>query len=133
MRRASRTRRESESFPVIASDYPIKPWVDPVSKESFQTATVEQDDGRFISIIVSDPHTRFSAKTRKQAEEGVIRLYLAFLRREIPYDDESEEQDEEDMRVIREAERRGEFIPLADVLKKYGRSVGSPRRRVGRS
>ncbi len=120
IRRAARTQRETATFPVIASDYPVKPWVDPVSKQSFQTATVLQDDGRFVSIIVSDPHTRFSAKTRKQAEEGVIRIHLSSLRRRIPFDDEGEEQDEEDMRVIREAERKGEFISWKDIRQKYG-------------
>jgi hypothetical protein len=105
----------------MASDYPVKPWLDPVTKVSFQTVTVRQDDGRYVSIIVSSPRTRYSAKTRKQAEEGVIRRHLSSLRSRIALDDEGEEQDEEDMRVIREAEREGKYLSWKEIRQKYGR------------
>src|SRR5713226_1012051 len=87
--------------------------------------SVRQDDGTYVALIVEDPETRCSAATRLLAEDGVKRRYLAKLNPE--YDDESDQTEEDDYRVGREREKRGEFVSLEEFRRRRHARARRPR------
>jgi len=99
----------------LDAEYPLKPWTSRTGQH-FQTVSVRQDDGSYPAIVVEDPEIRCSAATRLQAEDGVKRRYLAKLNPE--YDDEGDETEEDDYRVGREREKRGEFVSLEEFRRR---------------
>lgn len=102
------------AFPHLAPDYPIENWELP-DGQVFQTVTLQQDDGSFISVLLNRPSLRYTAATRQAAEKGVIQRFLDF--RSNP---EIVDEDEDDLRVIREREK-GPWMSLEEFLKRNGR------------
>lgn len=107
---------EKTPFPFLDADYPVKPWVSPTG-ERFQTISVQQDDGTFVATIAERPEHRFTAKTRRAAEQGLLKLFSQARRNPRTEADE----DEEDLRVAMEREKDGRLIPLREFLRQYGR------------
>jgi hypothetical protein len=107
-------RPERCPFPHLAPNYPIENWELP-DGQVFQTVTLQQDDGSFISAVLNLPSLRFTAATRQAAEKGVIQRFLDF--RSHP---EIVDEDDDDLRVIREREK-GPWMSLKEFLKRNGR------------
>jgi len=109
------TSRKGSQLLLLDEEYPLKPWISRTG-EHFQTVSVRQDDGTYVALIVEDPETRCSAATRLLAENGVKRRYLAKLNPE--FDNEGDETEEDDYRVGREREKRGEFVSLEEFRRR---------------
>lgn len=108
-------RPQAHPLPWLDPSYPVKNWIDGRTGEQFQTATIQQDDGRFVSIIISDPALRFVGRTQQEAERGVSKLFLS-------RGGEDPREDEDDVRVIREREKSGKFVPLDTFIRRHRRA-----------
>lgn len=106
---AAELRPNERPFPWMDPFFPLKNWIDRETGHSFQTATIRQDDGSFVAIIVSDPSFRFTAKTQQEAERGVSLLYMSG-------DADNRGEDADDIRVVREREG-DEFLSLSQLRR----------------
>ena len=107
--------REEAPFPFLDPDYPIKPWVNPVTGMQFRTIAVLLDDGTYLASVAEYPTVRATAKTRAAAEKAVLRQMQT--RRANPEELEGSEA-EEVKRIIEE--RKGvPTIPWREWMKKY--------------
>ena len=119
MRSAKRPERLKDFSPVLDPEYPVKPWIAGRTGKRFQTVSVRQNDGSYLALIVEAPEIRCTAKTRKLAEHGAMRLYAA--ERHPRFDDEGRDADQDDDRFIREADKKGKFISLEAFQRRVGR------------
>jgi hypothetical protein len=49
---------------------PISEWADRKSGRKFQTVTVRQDDGTFLSVIADHPEIRFTSRSAKASQKA---------------------------------------------------------------
>ncbi|MEK7404666.1 MAG: hypothetical protein AAB225_06120 [Acidobacteriota bacterium] len=99
-------------FPHMGPDYPIKYWVIPRGGERVQTVTLQQEDGRYLSAIVSEPSIRCTGKTQREAEKGVLGLFREHHNPPVG-------EDEADHCAILEAEH-DRTMSLKEFLKRAG-------------
>lgn len=103
-------------FPFLDPDYPVKPWVNPVSGQRFQTVAVKLDDGQFLATVAEAPEIRATAKTQAEAEKAVLTKYRT---RRNPVAKASADEEAE-MRRIVEDRKNKPTMPWREFLKKYG-------------
>lgn len=99
------------------ADYPIRDWILhlPSKNEPFQTVTVRQDDGTFLSVIAKNPEVRCTARTWRAAESGVLNRYKKMHRLASP----DEQEDERDGRIVEDREG-GRFQDWNPYLQRHG-------------
>lgn len=98
---------------------PVKPWVDKVSGVTFQTAAIQQEDGRFVAIIVEQPAIRAVEKTQKAAEAAVRKKALELARTPVYLSDE--EEDAIDIAYFKKMRRKWSKqtpVPLEELLRR---------------
>lgn len=67
------TSVETDPFPFLDPDYPVKPWIAHTGRR-FQTVSVPLK-GSYLAYILEDPDIRHTARTRRAAEDAVKRAY----------------------------------------------------------
>ena len=104
-------------------------------KPLFQTVTQRRPDGRYFSFIDAYKGHLFTADSREEAEQGIIRLYEKWLQmspeqqaKERAIEEAEEREDEAFVQELIRRERAGkvERIPFEEVLarlKKHGRKA----------
>lgn len=110
--KGKRAKKDLEAVYAVA-DYPIRDWILhlPSKSEQFQTVTVRQDDGSFLSVIAKNPEVRYTARTWR----GVLNRYKKMHRLADP----DEQEDECDCRLIEERES-GRFLDWNTYLQRHG-------------
>jgi hypothetical protein len=106
-------RPQEYPFPHLAPDYPIENWELP-NGQIFQTVTLQLDNGSYVSALLNLPSIRFTARTRKASQEGVLRRFLDFSK------NPSADEDEDDLRVYRERKHEP-WLSLKEFLRQHGR------------
>jgi len=113
---------EKKPFPFLDPDFPVKPWIDPVTAERFQTHTMPVEGG-FLAVIVQAPEVSAQAKTRQGAEKAVLEKYRARWRNpQLRWDDADDDAD--DLRVIKAREKEP-TVSYEEVAAEFGHT---PRR-----
>lgn len=104
-------QRDAKPFPFMASDYPVKPWVNPATEARFMTVSFRQDDGSFAAFIAEDESIWATGKTRREAEERVMAVYAERAANPAA-------EDKEIGRLIDERKNMP-TMPWRDWMKKY--------------
>lgn len=107
---------EKAPFPFLDPDYPVKPWVNPISGQRFQTVAVRLDDGRFLATVAEAPEIRATARTQAEAEQAVL---TKFRTRKNPTPAALAEEQAEMRRIVEERKNKP-TMPWREFLKKYG-------------
>lgn len=111
--------REEAPFPFLDPDYPIKPWVNPMTRQRFQTVSIRYKNG-WIATIAEAPEIQASAKTQAEAEQAVMKK---FNRRANP---QEMTEDEIDLLYLEKA-KRGSLHDVKDVMREFGYGVDGKR------
>jgi len=116
-------------FPHLLPDFPIKPWVDPATRERFQTVSVDLPDGTFLAIIAEAPEIRAVAASRQEAERRVLEMYrspearqarqIERLRRTAQQNPAALTEDEAEL-LYYEKVKGGSWAPAEQVLRELG-------------
>jgi hypothetical protein len=110
---------DKTTFPFLDADYPVKPWINPVSGQRFQTIAVRLDDGTFLATVAEDPEVRATASTQAAAERAVLAIYRT---------QRNPDEDEVLVRVA-EASKGKPRMEAGDVLKELGYGLDGHRRK----
>jgi hypothetical protein len=108
--------REEKPFPFLDPDYPIKPWVNPLTLQRFQTVSIRYKNG-WIAAIVEAPDVQATAETQAEAERAVMQ---AFNRRKNPDEDEV-------LLGLAQAAKGEPRMKAADFLKELGYGLDGHR------
>ena len=71
-----RSRKPTRKNPALAEevvDFPIRQWIDTSTGQTFQTVTLQPDDGSFLSALSHNTSVRSIGPTKQEAEQAVIR------------------------------------------------------------
>jgi hypothetical protein len=103
--------RRKRNPPSRVIESPLRDWI--LNGDRFSTVTVPLDNGKHLSVVLSDPEIRATAPSKHDAESAVIRLFEQQSREPnpLPVDD-----DERDHQLIQKGLRR-KGRPLEDVLR----------------
>lgn len=107
---------EERPFPFLDPGYPVKPWLNPVTQQRFQTVSIKYKNG-WIATIVEAPDVQATAKTQAEAERAVMQ---AFNRRVNP--DENEV-----LLGLAQAAKGEPRMKAADFLKELGYGLDGHR------
>lgn len=107
---------EERPFPFLDPGYPVKPWLNPVTQQRFQTVSIKYKNG-WIATIVEAPDVQATAKTQAEAELAVMKVYS---RRENPGEDEV-------LLRVAQAAKGEPRMKAVDFLKELGYGVDGHR------
>ena len=128
-RRQKNPPSQEMPFPHLLPDFPVKPWVDPATRERFQTVSVDLPDGTFLAFIAEAPEIRSLGSTRQEAERRVLEMYrspeaqqarhIARLRRTARQNPQALTEDEAELLYYEKVKDEG-WAPAEKVLRELG-------------
>jgi predicted RNase H-like HicB family nuclease len=68
--------RHHAPFAHLASEYPVKPRIEPKTARRFQIVSLPQKDGSFVASVVEAPDIVVYEQSRKAAEEKAAKKFL---------------------------------------------------------